>query len=185
MSARELRPGSKKGWIEFKCHECGVSFESASPVAVECMYKMHKCDCDKRIGEGCPTCNEKPTGDLEWMPEKPQLELVPLELLEDAARAFESGIYVSGYKPNNWQAAKSLAQYMGATLRHLFAWFWKGTPDKRSGLDHWCHVAACVAMISWIRKHKPEADDRPFVIGIQEKDCKPRTGGIDNEGGKA
>ena len=78
---------------------------------------------------------------------KPALELIPPELLFSAGRAFEYGRHKYGKR--NWELNEGLDpdRLYGALLRHLAARDLGELVDPESGLDHFDHAAASLAML--------------------------------------
>lgn len=77
---------------------------------------------------------------------KPQIHLVPLEILRDIAKVREYGLkkYTD---PDNWKRVEVI-RYYDATMRHLIAM--QGdlmSLDKESGLPHLWHVACNIAFM--------------------------------------
>lgn len=99
---------------------------------------------------------------------------VPIQLMEAVARAFQVG--ERKYARLNWRAGKSQAQYANALMRHFQAWYWEGDLDE-SGLDHFDHLCACVAILAYIRE-VAGTDDRPAVLPVVAEDAKPVDGGL-------
>jgi hypothetical protein len=103
---------------------------------------------------------------------KPELFLNPPEIQKGMARAF--GFGAEKYGTWNWMGGLKVSRLFSATMRHLLAWFWEGTPDDDSGLSHLDHAAASLAMLMDTVKRKPELDDRPCAVGLDSVDGAPK-----------
>lgn len=90
--------------------------------------------------------------------EKPQYDLIPLEILEEVARVLQFGS--ERYGKNNWQNGIEIRRLISATCRHLFAFQSGQTNDPESGLNHVSHAIANLLFILWMLKNKPEYDNR-------------------------
>lgn len=95
---------------------------------------------------------------------KPPIDLVPPELIIEAARAY--GVGARLYGRNNYQKGLSFSRVYAAALRHLLAW-WGGEDVDVSGVSHLGHAAASLGMLLWLAAHCPNCDDR----------SKPKKGG--------
>lgn len=93
---------------------------------------------------------------------KPQLTLVPSQIIYDIATVREFGI--KKYKDRDSWRKVSIQRYRDALLRHIYAYLADpdGTDDE-SGLTHLSHVACNVAFLCELEKHKQEfkVDDVP------------------------
>lgn len=90
---------------------------------------------------------------------KPDLSLLPRELLEGAARAYMFG--ADKYGRSNWLfGGLSQARLLAATLRHLVAYSNGEDVDPESGLCHLDHAAAALGMLQATRERKLGPDHR-------------------------
>lgn len=104
---------------------------------------------------------------------KPQLTLVPRQIIFDIAKIREYG--VKKYKdPDNWKRV-SPERYRDAAFRHFMAYL--DDPygvDEESGLPHLAHLACNIAFLCEMQKDEvrgfgPEtADDKKFHDDIME-----------------
>lgn len=95
---------------------------------------------------------------------KAQLDLVPRELPEAAARAFTFG--ATKYRRGGWLVGKlSQGRIIAALLRHVFAYSNGEDTDPESGLSHLDHAAACLAMLIATRARNLGPDDR---LGVSD-----------------
>lgn len=86
---------------------------------------------------------------------KPQLTLVPRQMLFDIARVREYG--TKKYKdPDNWKQV-DIQRYRDAAFRHFMAYLDDpdGT-DAESGLSHLAHLACNIAFLCELEKEKNE-----------------------------
>jgi hypothetical protein len=84
-------------------------------------------------------------------PHKLRWSLLPLQLVEPAARAMQNGVD-KGYEPNSWQRGpkeKAVPKYNDALMRHLAAYQGGEGRDPDSGLHPLDHVMACVVILRW------------------------------------
>lgn len=88
---------------------------------------------------------------------KPQLTLVPREIIYDIARVREYG--VKKYKdPENWRKVE-IERYRDAAFRHWLRYL--DDPhgmDDESGLPHLWHVATNIAFLCEIESYKPKPE---------------------------
>ena len=99
--------------------------------------------------------------------DKPRPELLPPMAVESISRVLAFG--AKKYDDDNWHKCDDRRRYLGAALRHLFAWARGETTDPESGLPHLAHAGCCVLFLL-------ELD----LVGLG-KDSRP---GIYNEGSK-
>lgn len=89
---------------------------------------------------------------------KPQLTLVPRQILFDVARVREYG--TKKYKdPDNWKQV-DMQRYRDAAFRHFMAYL--DDPqgnDKESGLSHLAHLACNIAFLCELEKKKENETD--------------------------
>lgn len=82
---------------------------------------------------------------------KPELDLVPMQILYDIAEVRAYGNRKYG-DPNNWKSVE-LRRYVNALLRHMVE-FVKDydSEDKESGIEHYKHAACNMAFICEMMK---------------------------------
>ena len=102
--------------------------------------------------------NEKGSG-ARYNDNKPELDLIPLHLLESTARVLTHG--KQKYAAWNWAKGMKWSIPYACILRHLAAWFRGETNDPESGESHLAHVVANVLMLLHYEKVHPELDNRP------------------------
>jgi len=90
--------------------------------------------------------------------EKPRMDLLDPEFLEDVARVLTFG--AAKYGTNNWRSGIAVSRLVAAAYRHLGAINRGEDIDPESGLPHSAHLGCCVQFLTWTLKHKPELDDR-------------------------
>lgn len=89
---------------------------------------------------------------------KPQLTLVPSQILFDIARVREYGTKKYG-DPDNWKKVE-IQRYRDAAFRHFMAYL--DDPqgnDKESGLSHLAHLACNIAFLCELEKKKENETD--------------------------
>ena len=90
---------------------------------------------------------------------KPQLTLVPRQIIFDIARVREYGLQKYG-KSESWKAVE-IERYRDATFRHFMAYL--DNPqgvDAESGLPHLWHLACNVAFLCELeKKYRELAED--------------------------
>ena len=84
---------------------------------------------------------------------KPQLHLVPTEIINCIAKVREYG--TKKYRdPENWKRVEK-ERYIDAMFRHLLAYVNdNNSKDKESGLPNLWHIACNVAFLCELDKHK-------------------------------
>lgn len=92
---------------------------------------------------------------------KPKLELVPLSALTYAAIGLQEG--ARKYGSASWRDVESvdLAQYIGATLRHLLAYADGEDTDPESGNPHLAHALASLCIMIDLIENGNGVDTRP------------------------
>ena len=89
---------------------------------------------------------------------KPDLSLLPRELLEETARAFEFG--AKKYGRSNYKKGMDWHRVTASAMRHLVAFGNGEDMDSESGLSHLAHLGACVGMLLYYTKNKVGKDTR-------------------------
>lgn len=105
-------------------------------------------------------------GKLEW-------DMIPFDILEGLVK-----IYMMGrdkYTKNNWKKGIATTRLFNAAMRHMIASFNGEDLDPESGLPHNTHAIWNLIAMEWMRKNKPEMDDRPHTVKI----LVPRDSNID------
>lgn len=91
---------------------------------------------------------------------KPSLSKVPPAAVLYTALAFMDG--ARKYGPFNWRTKKVTASiYIDAAKRHLDAWFDGEELADDSGLPHFAHALACIAILVDAKECGVLVDDRP------------------------
>lgn len=87
---------------------------------------------------------------------KPQLRLVPTEIINCIARVREYGNKKYG-DPENWKTVEK-ERYIDAMFRHLLAYINDNEgEDEESGLPHLWHLACNVAFLCEMEKEEQES----------------------------
>lgn len=89
---------------------------------------------------------------------KPQLTLVPRQIIYDIARTREYGVKKYG-KSESWKEVE-IERYRDATFRHFLAYLENPQGvDEESGLPHLWHLACNVAFLCELETEKKEVSD--------------------------
>lgn len=98
-------------------------------------------------------------GKLEW-------DMIPFEILEDLVR-----IYMMGrdkYDKNDWKKGIVVSRLFNAAMRHMLA-SWNGEDlDPESKLPHNMHAVWNLIAIEWMKKNRPDMDDRDLIPDDQK-----------------
>jgi hypothetical protein len=65
------------------------------------------------------------------------------------------------YGPNTYRRGLKWSRYVGAALRHIWAWYGGEMNDPESGLHHLAHAICCLLFLLDFEDIRPEFDDRP------------------------
>lgn len=95
---------------------------------------------------------------LKYDSGKPDLTIVPIEAIEEMARAFMYG--ARKYARGNFKKGLEVNRTLAAALRHIYAFANKEDKDPESGESHLAHALAALAMTVYNLKHNPNMDDR-------------------------
>jgi hypothetical protein len=101
-------------------------------------------------------------GGVKQDSDKPRVDLVPVQSVLAAARAFTFG--AKKYSPWNWMKGLEWLRLYGAVLRHLFEWTVGVTKDKESGLHPLDHALASLMMLQTHVELGLGKDDRAHVV---------------------
>jgi len=74
--------------------------------------------------------------------DKPAADLIPPRAILSVSEALGYG--ARKYSANNWIYSPRVRRYLGAALRHVFAYMKGEDLDPESGLPHLAHAAASV-----------------------------------------
>ena len=92
-------------------------------------------------------------GGLKYDNDKPRMDLLPLDALEEVAKVLTFG--AKKYAANTWQKVPDAERrYVAALLRHLTACEKGETNDTESGLTHAAHMATNALFILWFELQK-------------------------------
>jgi len=94
--------------------------------------------------------------------DKPRVDLVPVQGILAAARAFTFG--AKKYSPWNWTKGLEWLRLYGAVLRHLFEFSVGHTKDKESGLHPLDHALASLLMLQAHVELGLGKDDRAHML---------------------
>lgn len=93
---------------------------------------------------------------------KHRLDLLPVEALNEASKAFADGVNSGKYNMNDWRHGNGRPwnEYYGAALRHLTAW-WGGEDNAQdSGVNHLGHALACLMILVTYQTNDYDNDNR-------------------------
>jgi hypothetical protein len=99
--------------------------------------------------------------------EKPRMDLIPAEAMLEVARVMEFG--ARKYADHNWRKGTKWGRYIGAALRHTFAWMTGESNDPETGLNHLAHAICCLMFVLTYEKTKVGEDDRAGIPAEREK----------------
>lgn len=89
---------------------------------------------------------------------KVRVELVPPAGVLEVGRAFTYG--AAKYGADNWRRGAHWTRYVGAALRHVYAWACGIDADPESGLSHLAHASACLLILMEMQRERIGTDDR-------------------------
>ena len=89
---------------------------------------------------------------------KPDYSLIPLELLEEAARVLEYG--ATKYERDNWKKPTHWTVSYACLMRHMSAWQGGEDLDPESGWSHLGHAMCNLLQMLHQLKHNPEELER-------------------------
>lgn len=89
---------------------------------------------------------------------KPRMTLIPVEFMIGLGKAFTFGS--KKYTDHNFRKGIELTRLLDAAERHLKMELAGIDRDRDSGLPHWAHAAASLAMYAFIKKWHKNMDDR-------------------------
>ena len=99
---------------------------------------------------------------------KPQLTLVPRQILFDIARVREYGLKKYG-KAESWKQVE-IERYRDATFRHFMAYL--DDPqgvDEESGLPHLSHLACNIAFLCELEKLQDKNKEEAFLVHLRKE----------------
>lgn len=64
------------------------------------------------------------------------------------------------YAAHDWRKGFKYRRIGSALLRHIMGFLEGEDIDPESGLSHLSHAAACLMILDWSKRTKPELDDR-------------------------
>lgn len=92
---------------------------------------------------------------------KPQWSLVDYPSMHSMVKVLEFG--ANKYSRNNWKKGLPYTQIIDSTLRHLYAFLSGEDLDPESKLSHLGHAQCNLMFLEYMRREKPELDDRKFT----------------------
>lgn len=109
-------------------------------------------------GSSFELASHKIKGGLKLDNEKPPMDLLPSEALEQIAKVL--GFGALKYERNNWRKGIEYGRLHAAALRHLTAWNNGEDTDPDSGLSHVAHAACNLMFLLEFIKYRPDLDNR-------------------------
>lgn len=109
----------------------------------------------------CQTYTRKAQMETEFIKadkDKNRLELLPFAALEEVGKVLTFG--AKKYKDHNWRRCDKPSRYVGAALRHLFAWSKGEDNDPETGLSHIAHASCCCLFLLGLIMDGKAPDDR-------------------------
>lgn len=83
--------------------------------------------------------------------DKPRMDLIPFEALEEIAKVLTHG--AKKYAPDNWKIVPdAIPRYEAALLRHFSAYKKGEMLDPESGLPHLAHAGCCLLFLMHFTK---------------------------------
>ncbi len=101
-------------------------------------------------------------GGIKTDQDKPRVDLVPVQSIIAAARAFTFG--AKKYSPWNWMKGLAWLRLYGAVMRHMFEFAIGVTKDKESGLHPLDHALASLMMLQTHVELGLGKDDRAHIV---------------------
>ena len=95
---------------------------------------------------------------LKFDGDKPALEMIPLDALEECAKAFMHG--EKKYAAFNFTKGLHTRRTSAAALRHIYQAMWQDDLDSDSGNTHLGNAMAALAMTIYTIKNNPSFDNR-------------------------
>ncbi len=112
----------------------------------------------KKAKQELNVAESAPKGGLKYDDEKPRMDLLDPEFLEEVAAVMTFG--AKKYAAHNWRQGLAVSRLLAAALRHIFAVLKGEDRDPESSKSHIAHATCCLMFAFWMLKHKPELDDR-------------------------
>lgn len=109
------------------------------------------------VPDGVDLLKEIPTG-VKYDSGKVRLDLIPVEFTVGTGKALTFG--ANKYGQHNFRQGIDYQRLLGAAKRHIEAELAGIEQDRESGLEHWMHAAASLAMYAFMKKNRPQNDDR-------------------------
>jgi hypothetical protein len=107
---------------------------------------------------------------------KPRMTLIPIEFLTGLGKALTFG--ASKYDDHNFRKGFKYTRLLDAAERHLKLENAGIESDRDSGLPHWAHAAASLAMYAFCKKWFPDLDDRWVYTEDQKRQIEEDLYGI-------
>ena len=102
--------------------------------------------------------NVTQTAGIKYDANKPRMDLLPSESLEEIAKVLNFG--ADKYSDWNWAKGFKWSRLYGATLRHLYAHMRGEQKDPETGISHLAHAGANVLFLIYHELHQVGEDDR-------------------------
>lgn len=89
---------------------------------------------------------------------KTRLDLLPFAALEEVGAVLTLG--AAKYSAHNWAKGTDWSRYLGATLRHVFAFARGENLDPETGRSHLAHAICCLLFLLTFQLESKGTDDR-------------------------
>jgi hypothetical protein len=89
---------------------------------------------------------------------KTRFELLPVDALNEIAEVLTYGAAIRG--ENNWTKGQHWSRYIGAALRHIFAYYRGENFDPETQKSHLAHAACCILFLLAYQLRGIGTDDR-------------------------
>ncbi len=135
-----------------RCRDCGCTFPEGEINGHSCTYVVNVANQSNN-----PLLKLYKEG-TKHDQDKPDLSLLPKELLEETAKAFMYG--EKKYGRHNFRNGFDHHRPAAAALRHIVAYLSGEDNDAESGVSHLGHAAASIGMLLYCIKNKVGKDTR-------------------------
>jgi hypothetical protein len=103
------------------------------------------------------TADEVVTG-VKFDSQKPPMDLIPYEALEEVARVLAAG--EQKYGTANWAKGIEMRRLLSAALRHIGQFNSGEDMDQETKTLHIANAATNLLFAIWMYKHRPDLDNR-------------------------
>lgn len=104
------------------------------------------------------TTSDNPVGFVKNDSGKSRVDLIPASVLEELGHVLRIG--AEKYSATNWAKGAAWSRYIGAALRHVYAFSRGEDKDAESGFSHLAHAMACLCFLFEYARCGLGTDDR-------------------------